>query len=288
MHAHARPRCSLMAAARPGTSAASACRCWCCSASSGSCRKARGPARTSWRAPCANGIGGPAHAERRERAVVGNAPERQDGGKARHRGDAAGEERAAGADLGRRRLVLRRHAAHGVGDHAIGERERVVGRCGVASARKAELEQCGVEQVAGEVAGEGSPGAVGAPETGGQAHDQQACARRARMSRRRRCTRRARPAGSLRGRRRGVGTADNRGGPRPEPPPSPSCGSSRCERLRGLEAKWLRSLVVLVRVVERRRRCRDAAGADGRGTLARARGAWRDRGRSALRGLRGR
>ena len=108
--------------ARRGTSAASACRCWCCSASSGSCRRAPGPLGRRGGRRARTGTPTLRTAERRQRAVVGDAPERQDGGKARHRRDAAREERSAGADLGGRRLVLRRHAAHGVGDHAVDER----------------------------------------------------------------------------------------------------------------------------------------------------------------------
>ena len=44
-----------------------------------------------------------------------------------HRRDLGGEELAAGVDFDRQRLVLRRDAPHGVGDHAVDEFEPVIG-----------------------------------------------------------------------------------------------------------------------------------------------------------------
>ena len=182
-----------MAPPRRGTSPASACRCWCCSASSGSCRTAPAPGRTSWRAPCANGKCGLAHAERRQRAVVGDAPQRQDGGQARHARrcgspGTAGRWRSRPASAcsrgGTQRTALVIMQSTSV--------EPVVGPRRVAAARKAEVEQRRVEQIAGEIAGERPPGAVGAPQARRQADDQQARVCRARRTAPRRCTRRAR------------------------------------------------------------------------------------------------
>ena len=159
---------------RRGTSPASACRCWCCSASSGSYRTAPSPglhrrgarrARTG-RRPCAR-----------------QAPPaccRVRCARARRWPQAAAWRPCAGVrngrqvrDLGRGRLVLGRHAAHGVGDHAVDQLEAVVGSCLVAAARKAEGEQCLVQQVARVVAGERAAGAIGALQARRQPHDQQ-------------------------------------------------------------------------------------------------------------------
>ena len=78
------------------------------------------------------------------------------------------------ADLGRRRLVLGRHAAHGVGDHAVDELEVLRRRIGSCLPRaKPCLEQRRVEQIAGVIAGERTPGPVRAAKAGRQPHDQQ-------------------------------------------------------------------------------------------------------------------
>ena len=101
---------------RRGTSPASARRCSCCSASSDSCRKQRQHADLRGCAPCANG--------RRERfapsaRTVASCAIRPSATMARRFGISAmvgARKCAAGVDLGRRRLVLRRHAAHRIGD----------------------------------------------------------------------------------------------------------------------------------------------------------------------------
>ena len=62
------------------------------------------------------GVMGEAAVEGADERLVGDAAEAEDGAEARKRGEAGGEEGAAGGDLGRRRLVLRRDAADGVGD----------------------------------------------------------------------------------------------------------------------------------------------------------------------------
>ncbi len=52
---------------------------------------------------------------------MGDPPERHDRAKPGHGGDRRDQELPAGVDLGRQRLVLRRHAAHRVADPAIDE-----------------------------------------------------------------------------------------------------------------------------------------------------------------------
>ena len=116
--------------------------------------------------------------QRRHHAVMRDAAEREDRAQVLHLGDGRLEKIAAGVDLGRRRLVLRRHAAHRVGDAAIDQRQAVVGPRLVVAAREAEFAERLVEQVAGIVAGEGPAGAVGALQAGREADDQQRARRR--------------------------------------------------------------------------------------------------------------
>ena len=68
------------------------------------------------------------------------------------------QERAAGRDFRRRRLVLRRHAPHPVDDQRAGELQGIVGPCFELAGGKAELLQRGEQQVTGVVAGERAPG----------------------------------------------------------------------------------------------------------------------------------
>ena len=104
----------------------SARRCSCCSASSDSCRTARA------RRPCAARRARTAPPrellpERAQRRFVRDAAEHHDRAQLRHRRDAARQKRiAAGVDLGRRRLVLGRHAVHRVGDARIDQGQPVV------------------------------------------------------------------------------------------------------------------------------------------------------------------
>ncbi len=80
---------------------------------------------------------------------------------------------AAGVDLGRRRLVLRRHAAHRVGDARVDELEPVVDARSKAPSGEAVLLQRRIEQIAGVIAGERPPGAVGAAQPRCEADDQE-------------------------------------------------------------------------------------------------------------------
>ena len=74
-----------------------------------------------------------------------------------------------------RRLVFRRHAAHGVGDARVDQRQPVVDAFVVVAARERKFLQRRVKKVAGIVAGERPPGAVGALQARRQSDDQQAC-----------------------------------------------------------------------------------------------------------------
>ena len=76
-------------------------------------------------------------------------------------------------DLARGRLVGRRDAAHRVGDHAIGQSERLRVRGIVSPAGKPDLEQSAIEQLAGIVTEEGTPGAIGTLQSRGEPDDQQ-------------------------------------------------------------------------------------------------------------------
>ncbi len=59
---------------------------------------------------------------------MGDAADRQQRAQTRQSGDAADQELTAGRDLVRRRLVLRRHAAHRIRDHAVDQLECLAAR----------------------------------------------------------------------------------------------------------------------------------------------------------------
>ncbi len=110
--------------------------------------------------------------ERGDDAVMGDFAEAEDHREARHGGDGVDQERPAGPDFGGRRLVFRRHAAHGVGDRDVDQVQAVVRPRRIGAGREAEIDQCPVEQVAGIVAGEGPSGAVGAAQARRQPDDE--------------------------------------------------------------------------------------------------------------------
>src|SRR5262245_60349662 len=89
------------------------------------------------------------------------------------------QEVAAGPYFLRRRLVLRWHAAHGVGDATIDQFQSVVGVRAVAALRKAKFTEGLVEQHTGVIAREGSPGAVGALQSRREPDNQHAGIERA-------------------------------------------------------------------------------------------------------------
>ena len=66
-------------------------------------------------------------AERLHGRLMGDAAERHDDAKLLHFRDGGDEKFAAGVDLRRCRFVLRRHAAHAVGDAGVDQLKRVVG-----------------------------------------------------------------------------------------------------------------------------------------------------------------
>ena len=59
---------------------------------------------------------------------MGDAADGEQGAEMGQRADTPDQELAAGGDLSRDRLVLRRHAAHRVRDHAVDQLERLRGR----------------------------------------------------------------------------------------------------------------------------------------------------------------
>src|SRR5579862_4139446 len=99
--------------------------------------------------------------------------EREDRLEPRHRGDLGDKELAARRDLLGQRFVLGRHAARGVADAAILEREAVIGAGVVTTLAEPELQERRIEQIAGEIAGEGPASAIGAFETWGEADDEE-------------------------------------------------------------------------------------------------------------------
>ncbi len=119
------------------------------------------------------GVAGAPQPLRREHRVVRDGAEREDCANARPCRQLGGEKRPAGADLDRVRLVLRRHAAHRVGDAGAAQRQPVLRMGAVITLGKPELQQGPIEQIAGKIAGERSPGPVGAPQTRRQADDQE-------------------------------------------------------------------------------------------------------------------
>ena len=116
-------------------------RCSCCSASSGSCRRARAPlGQARARRRGRRGTGARRSPSVGQQRVVGDAAERPERPAAGAAAIVGGEELPAGRDLGAGRLVLRRHAAHGVGDqHARASCRPSSGRCCVVAGGEAEL-----------------------------------------------------------------------------------------------------------------------------------------------------
>ena len=118
--------------------------------------------------PCAvrERIGLQRQAQATQRRIVGDPAKRQHRPRGARPGQLAREEPAAGCDLGRRRLVLRRHAADRVGDAAAHQLKPVVRRGPIAATGEAVAEQRRIEDDAGEIARERPAGAVGAAQPG--------------------------------------------------------------------------------------------------------------------------
>ena len=70
------------------------------------------------------------------------------------------------------RLVLRRHAAHGIGDHTVDKLKAVIGALAILACGEAAGEQGFVEKIAGEIPGEGPAGTIGAAQTWRQPDNQ--------------------------------------------------------------------------------------------------------------------
>jgi len=87
--------------------------------------------------------------------------------------DRCGEKGAAIVNFGWCGLVLRRHTAHGIGDHARHEAQAVAARRLVSAGGEAIIDQSLVKKLAGEIASEGPAGAVCAAEAGRQANDEE-------------------------------------------------------------------------------------------------------------------
>ena len=124
-------------------------------------------------------------AERRQRRVMRDPPEADDGPHGRQRPDAGGQIGSTGVDLGGRRLVFGRHATHRVGHHAVDELQPIVRARREPALGKAEFVEGCVEQIARKIAGERASGAIGTLEAGGEPNDQQPRRRRAERSDRR-------------------------------------------------------------------------------------------------------
>src|SRR5512145_2873601 len=102
-----------------------------------------------------------------------NAAKRQDDAELRQSGDASFEELPAMGDLARGGLVRGRHAAHGVGDHAVDKRERLWPRGIVYAAGQSNLKKGAVEQLSGVISEERPSGAVRALQSWREPHDEQ-------------------------------------------------------------------------------------------------------------------
>ena len=88
--------------------------------------------------------------------------------------DARDEKTTAGLNFSRERFVAGRHAAHGVRDHAIDQRETATGTATSRYLSKTEFNQGRVEQVAGGIAHEWLASPICALQTRRKADDQQA------------------------------------------------------------------------------------------------------------------
>ena len=99
--------------------------------------------------------------------------ERQDRPEPGHSADLGGQKPTAVRDLARFGLVLRRDAAHSIGDAHAAELETVVRTGVIIALGEAEFAQRRVEQPAGVIAGERAPGPVRAAQARGEPDNQQ-------------------------------------------------------------------------------------------------------------------
>ena len=116
----------------------------------------------------------PRPASTRQVESQASLPSVDDHPHAGQRGPLRLEERQAGVELLRRRLVVRRRAAHRGGDPGVAQRQAVAPRLGDREAGEAGGVHRRHQEQAGAIAGEHPAGAVGAVRAGRQADDQQA------------------------------------------------------------------------------------------------------------------
>ena len=116
-------------------------------------------------------------AENRDGRPVGDAAQRQDHLESWHRFNFSLQIAAACGDFRSEGFVAGGKTADRVGDAAVGEDEAVVRVFRVVPRGKAVAEEGWIEDVAGGVAGERPPGAVGPVPPRCQANDEQPCVR---------------------------------------------------------------------------------------------------------------
>src|SRR5262245_51158734 len=105
-------------------------------------------------------------------AAVRNLPQRKNRLQVRHLGDFGDEELAASSDLDGQRLVLRRHAAHGIGNAHTYELESVIALRAIGPVGKTVSAERAVQQVPRVIARERTACAVRALQSWSEAHDQ--------------------------------------------------------------------------------------------------------------------
>lgn len=92
---------------------------------------------------------------------MGYGAKRDDRLQVRQAGNERRQKLAAGIDLGTGRFVFRWHAANGIDDSAIIERQCIIRARFEIALSETIIFQCGIEQVTGIITGKGTAGAVG-------------------------------------------------------------------------------------------------------------------------------
>src|SRR5690606_41823354 len=123
------------------------------------------------------GARGATGAQRWAPAAASDASRCNDGCQTRHGWDAAFKIAPAGGDLRGSPLVLRRHAPHGIGAHAIHELKPVIWRRTIRSPREPKFKKRLVKELAGIVAGERPARPVCPSQTRRQPHYEEASCR---------------------------------------------------------------------------------------------------------------
>lgn len=99
-------------------------------------------------------------AERLYSGLMCDLAQRNHHPKMRQFGQRALQKWAAGADLGRARLILWRNAAHGVDDDRASQFQPVIGHCPISAIGKAEFDQRFVKQRTGIIARKRTAGPI--------------------------------------------------------------------------------------------------------------------------------